>query len=138
MQYFIKPIEFKNDDYSFTIDFTFRDTVSETSLITSNFSIYYNVSSENHDSIYFIADNLQYNFINPNRLYINTYKKQYVKRYTSYLKYSDMKKFFDAENVCITVVSENENKNLYPTKKTIKSKEIINSKLIKIIELNKK
>jgi hypothetical protein len=136
MQYFVKPLEFKNDEYSFTIDFTFRDTLSDVSLVISNFSVFLDDKSEIFDSIGFESENFKVDFINPTQLYIDFNKKQYIKRFTSYVKYGDMKNFFYSENLSIFIYSKNVKKNLYPTKKTSKNMNILNNKLFEITELN--
>lgn len=137
MQYFVKPLEFKNNEYSLNIDFTFRDTTHATSLVITNFSIFLKDKSEKIDSLGFQFDNSKVNFINPTQLYIDFNKKQYIKRFTSYVKYDDMKSFFYSENLTIFIYSNNLLKILYPTKKTNKNIEILKIKVFDMIELNK-
>jgi len=135
-QYFIKPIKFKSDEFSYIVDFTFRDTATAKSYIIANFSIYSNEKTEVYDSIGFYADNVVCKFINPVKLYIDADKNLYIRRFTAYLKYDEMKKLFSSENMRIFISSNNKLNELLPTKSTKKHISLINDNLLEFIELN--
>jgi len=136
-QYFIKPLKFDYESYTFLADFTFRDSTSADGYITCNFSICIDSITVVYDSIGFFTEKCSYKFINPVKMYIDTDKNLYIRRYTSYLKYSEMLEFFNSGNLSIYVSSKSSLKKFLPAKKTIKNINLLNNTLFKLVELNK-
>ena len=55
IQYFIKPLKFKNKDFIFEVDFTYREIHNEGDGVTSNFTIIHEKQYD-FNEIWFVSD----------------------------------------------------------------------------------
>jgi len=123
MQYFIKPLEFKNSS-KINIDFTFRKYNKSFSDVTMNFSCI-GFQKNIVDTIYLMSNTIKYS-IPVNKLMFKEMKKNiFTYRYNSITKFEILNDFFSSDNPQIQI-----NENVYlPTKSTIKRKKQIEIQL---------
>lgn len=136
LQYFIKPTYFKEDKNIFSVDFTFRDSSSNTSLVTTNYSIYSPDVIKQIDSSFFVVNNQKFKLNNPNRLFIDLHKTTYQIRYSTVLEYDALAQLtsYDPE---FWAYYNNSKHVFYPTKRSLNILGIVKAQIIDIIEFNK-
>ncbi|MBN2662898.1 MAG: hypothetical protein JXR68_04550 [Bacteroidales bacterium] len=136
LQYFIKPIDFKGDDNIFRVDFTFRDSSSNTSLVTTNYSIYSPEVVKQIDSSFFVVNNQKIKLKNPDRLFIDLRKTIYQIRYSSVIEYDGLVKITSSDPEFWAYYNGSKHV-FYPTKRTYNILSNVKTQIIDIIEFNK-
>ncbi len=135
-QYFVKPLIFKSKDYKFTIDYTFRDSIT-TSFVTANSSLFSDQPIKTIDSIIILIDNSKKVKVKNNKKLFIDMKKKYQIRHSGNISYNELKTFFSGTVFEVNVFTNNSNIILFPSKQTLKSIRLFNTHGIEIIELNK-
>jgi len=135
MQYFVKPITFKSKDYKFTLDFTFRDSIT-TSYATCNYSLFSEEPVSTIDSAIILVDNNQKIIIKNNKKLFVSKKKKYQIRYSGGITNNELKIFFKGTSFEVNIYNNNSKIVLKPSNKTLKSIELFNKEVVDIIELN--
>ena len=135
MQYFIKPMKFKGNKNYLTIDFTFRDTLKYESFVIANYSIFTKTAVKKIDSTFFIINNEKIKFKNCERMFID-FRKDYQIRNTCNITYKELTKIVEMKPE-IWAYFDNEKHVFVPSKHALKSFEVIKTRIIDIIELNR-
>ncbi len=136
MQYFIKPVEYKNGKNKITVDFTFRDSVPDNGNITLNFSLFSENLVKKIDSASFISSNQEIKIKNLKRMFIDKRKNIFQVRYTSSIKFRDMSEIF-ANNYNLILFYNKTKQTFVPKTKTLKIYRAFDNKVLSIIELNR-
>ncbi len=137
LQYFIKPLKFKNKHDYFTVDFTFRDTLKYDSFVTTNYSIYTKVAAKKIDSLFFITSEYKIKCKNNDKMFIDLKKKTYQIRYSSGITYQELIYLTSADDYYVLAYYNNSKHKFFPKRKTKKYIDIVNQQVINVIELNK-
>lgn len=135
-QYFIKPLNFKSKKELLKIDFTFRDTCQNKTLIIANYSIFSSQLIKNIDSAFFMVNNQKIYFKETEKLFIEN-KKQYQIRQTNKITYKELLQIFNNDSQIHIFYSNNE-LIFVPTSKTKKIKAKAQKIIFENIELNRK
>ncbi len=136
MQYFIKPMKFKGEKEFFTVDFTFRDSISFDSYLTANYSVFTkNVVKKIDSAFVFVGDN-KIKFCCSKRMFIDNYKKGYQIRYSSNITLNELSELVDNEKKIVLYYNGDEHYFL-PVKKTKTACSVVKKNIIDIIILNR-
>jgi len=136
MQYFVKPLLYTNDESKYTIDYTFRDSISRTGLVVINNSLYSDKYIKNIDSAFFVFSDGKLEIMNIKRMFIEKEKKKFEIRYSATITLAQMEQVFK-NNHKISIFSNNVEYLMLPKKKTTKIYQLFDEKILEIIELNR-
>ena len=136
MQYFIKPLEYKDEKDKITVDFTFRDSIADKGNITLNFSLFSENLVKRIDSAFFKNQNRKIRIENLNRMFIDKKRKTFQVRYTSTITFEEMSQIFEG-NYNIVLFFDGTKQTFVPKTKTLKIYKAFDNKVLSIIELNR-
>ncbi|GAB4340268.1 MAG: hypothetical protein OHK0038_19740 [Flammeovirgaceae bacterium] len=135
-QYFVKPIEFKENANYFSMDYTLRDNLQDSSFITCNFTFSTNTPYKNLKKLSFKTEDeeISTNFLE--KIYIEK-TKMYHYRYTSKLRFYDFKELF-SKNLQQIIISDGEQEaRISNNNRFIKASKFIRENVINVINLQK-
>ncbi len=123
MQYFIKPITFKNADQKVVIDFTFRKSGNTFSAVTTNFT-YFTENKTTLNSFSLAGDSIIYQAKSQKMLYKERDKKRIKYRYSTMFDYKTVRKSFLSGDLFLII---NRDLKFYPTRRSSGRIEKINA-----------
>ena len=129
MQYFVKPLSFKNDSNSIALDITFKNSPSGQDSSTVNLSLFSQNFYKKINNISIENDSTKINLDNITFMFSEKQAKNYLSRFTAKLKNTDIQKIFKNSNWKISVDSENVKSDYLPSKKTFKNIEKLNGEI---------
>jgi len=130
MQYFIKPIEFINQNQVF-IDFTFRKTKLTFSDVTMNFT-FISQNKRNIEKLDLICSKIRYSIAIKKMMYKETKNNKFIYRYNTIISFNELNDFLLSAEPIIEI----DNEIMKSTKKTIKMLSRIKSDLFEFELIN--
>lgn len=104
MQYFIKPIEFTNQNHVI-VDFTFRKSKFLISDVTMNFSSISN-NENNIEELDLFCNNITHLILINKMLYKEKNNNNFIRRYSTVIKYNQLSDFFLSTEMYLKVNNE--------------------------------
>jgi hypothetical protein len=135
-QYFIKPLEFINDNKeSILVDFTFKENIilGDTNFTIMNFSILSNDLVSVFDSIIVKSPSYTNKLTSVKLLYKEKRKKQYFYRVSCKTESKIVENLFTENNWEIIFVSNKQAFNFSATKRTNKAIALLNSAIFEMV-----
>lgn len=133
-QYFIKPIEFEEENHSAKIDFTIRDFEYKEKGGTANFSVFSNSIISKIDSVQINTESDTITIINLQRMFFEKYKSGYQIRNSFVISNSAIDVFFSSEKLQFIVFSDNLKISFPSDKSNSKIRNQIFSDLIELLK----
>ncbi len=133
-QFFVKALEFENDDTELKIDFTIRDFEFKDSASTANFTLISEYLVPKIDSVCFFFDDKQSIMIHPSRMFFEKKGSDYIIRNTMKLNHTLVEQFFGCDKLSIILKSGDKTFSFVGDNSTRKVRNYIYTDLIEIIK----
>jgi len=137
LQYFIKPLDYKVEKYKASLDYIFRDTITNSN-IDFKYSFFSDDPVTNIDSAKFVrAGKKDIKIRNHNKMFVDRKNKGYKIRHSGAISYPDLKLIFKQGDYNFHIYYSGEEVILKPTKRTLKIHHIFDTQVVEIIEMNR-